>query len=286
MRAALIALLALLFGSGAVYALPVALATSSLSSITVLCQNSATCINKFLTTSATDARHFETISFLGGSPINSIFDGAASARASFGSLGSSATLALTDYRTGSYIGSSGNSATSAASGVASFTDYLTIHGATGNGILHLLFDVDGTLDNGGSPLFIGSSGRLQVNTTQVALPSGDSLRQFDIPFTFEAEFQLAVSLFSLISLFDNAAHLFPDPYSWSGSANFLNTAEIVGLSITTTSGQPITGATVSALSGTVYGAVPEPGTLSLALAGGMLAFVFIRRSALQARPTA
>jgi len=109
--------------------------------------------------------------------------------------------------------------------------------------------------------------------------SGNSVVTFDIPFSFGTPSELEVSLVADIINGDANA---PNPYSYSGFADFSHTVALTDLEVTDSSGDPISGVTISAASGTAYtldpanSASPEPGT-ELLLGMGLLSIAAMAR---------
>jgi hypothetical protein len=247
---------------------------ASFSVTTTFCQNAspASCIDTSRNLAfISNTQHFSSTSTLGGETVTSLFDGTAFARAAFGSLGASANLTLTDYRDNTYLAPDGPGVFPAAAGIAAFTDYLTIFGRSGSGLLHLSFLVNG-FGSDTAP-FTGpvtaAKAVLEVGNTQTLtdLPRGSSLQQFDVPFTFGTQFKLPVELFAGFFLFDDPTYLsffdrdLTDPYSYTGTVNFADSVNLVGATVTDISHNPISGTSITSLSGFDYAAVPEPYSL-------------------------
>jgi hypothetical protein len=99
---------------------------------------------------------------------------------------------------------------------------------------------------------------------------------------FGTQFQLPVRLVAGIFLVDDPTlfgefgadpSTLPDPYSYVGSANFFDSVVLIGATVTDTSHDPISGTTISSLSGFNYAAVPEPQSLPLLITAAGALFI-------------
>jgi len=88
----------------------------------------------------------------------------------------------------------------------------------------------------------------------------------DFRFQFNTPFRINYDLAATVTL--QARNLDAGEFIWLGGAGFGHTAEILGVAIFDSAGQPIPNATIHSSSGLFYPIVPEPSTLAL-LALGM-----------------
>lgn len=197
------------------------------------------------------------------------------------------SVALTDYRAGSYIEEvPGGGIPFAGSAFATYRDLLTISGPAQLARLQATFGVTGQLDwNGvaaqlcysfafGGPLQGGPCLVEQTLPPQITVTS----QLFPVNSTQEMNFSFDAVVFI-------ADANFADPYTVSATADLAHTITLEELLILGTNGQPIQGITVSSEGEFGYPlsplnqapAIPEPGTAALITAGGVLLAVIRRR---------
>ena len=229
----------------------------------------------------------------------STYQGAAGARAAYGSLGVAAS--------GIHIGASGSTTAVFSAGASFFQDTLTasspLVAPSAPGFVRYVFSVDGALS---APLGQRGTASVQLNIQQGSGPVlglGRLAVQAGDPGTFSAidgnpgDWSLGVGSVSGAGVFGSTLHVpfFGDvdlPITWgspwelkagllaqtahTSNASFLSTAKLVDVQLFDAAHQRITDFTLGSASGTAYLApVPEPATWALCLLG--LVAVSMRR---------
>lgn len=218
------------------------------------------------------------------------FVGSAAGRAGYGDLGASAAA--------SYNGNTDSATVSGAQAFGRQIETMTFAGAAGGGIFRPTFTVDGSLFNvgrtdsqlaffysvGNGPNFLAF--RIQNSRGTISfykpggyvatLPgmtvtgdlanglnvAGSTTFFIDIPMVFGTAFDVSYGLWAA-SLPSSSAGLLT---ASAGDVSFISSARMTGIDVFTAAGQPVSNFTVSAGSGTLYGAggvlpqVPEPAT--------------------------
>jgi len=202
--------------------------------------------------------------------------GSASATSSFGTLGTFATAVVQNYASGTFqVGSSSVGAPFAAVGIAEFVDTWNVINGGSNGFVDLTFSTTGTVTTP-DPHTFGLAGLMVNNTSGTGSVPGTEF--FSLPFTLGTLLPVDVLLFGGVAFLDFAN---PNPYNASGTADFSHTASLSQVEIVNAAGNPISGASISAASGTRYplsplNVVPGPSTLILFVTG-MLGMGLARR---------
>ena len=215
------------------------------------------------------------------------FVGSAAGRAGYGDLGASAAA--------SYSGNSDGFTVAGSQAFGLQTETMTFSGATGGGIFRPTFTVDGSLFNvgrteselgfhysvGNGPHFLAF--RIQNRRGAItyytpggfvaSLPgmsvtgdlvnglnvSGSTTFFIDIPIVFGTAVDVTYGLWAASLPGSSAGQLTAS----AGDVSFISSARMTGIDVYTAAGQAVTAFTVSAGSGTLYGAagvVPEPAT--------------------------
>jgi len=213
--------------------------------------------------------------FLSGGGVGSSLSASASATASFGTLGTFATAIVQNYASGTFqVGSSSGGAPFAAVGIAEFVDTWNVINAGSNGFVDLTFSTTGTVTTS-DPRTFGLASVMVNNTSGGSVPGTES---FSLPFTLGTLLPIDVILFGGVAFLDFPN---PNPYNASGTADFSHTVRLTQVEIVNAAGNPISGASISAGSGTLYplsplNVVPVPSTLILFVTG-MLGMGLARR---------
>lgn len=218
------------------------------------------------------------------------FVGTAAGRAGYGDLGASEAA--------SYSGISGAFTVSGSQAFGLQIETMTFGGAAGAGIFRPTFTLDGSLFNVGrtdSELAFGYSAgngpnllALRIRNSRGALSfytpggyvaslpgmtvtgdgvnglnvAGSTTFSIDIPMVFGTAFDVTYALWAASLPSSSAGQLTAS----AGDVSFISSARMTGIDVYTAAGQAVTAFTVSAGSGTLYGAggvlpqVPEPGT--------------------------
>ena len=220
------------------------------------------------------------------------FDGTASARASYGSLGA---IAHGQY-SGSPVSYSGGTTIAASVGAASFSDTLTAsvsHTYTdlsSSGFVRYRFSVDGgmttpaaqvayfggealtdfRIQHDGGPIFDQLLVHAYAGNTGTASGAGAAGGGWTFGLGTASgggTFESGLFAIDLLKPWDFKAGLIVNAYG-NADADFYNTAKIVGIDLFDSTGQQITEFGLSSASGASYvGAVPEPASIALMLAG-------------------
>jgi hypothetical protein len=202
------------------------------------------------------------------------FTGSAEARATFGDLGTGATLegscALADPTIVNCQGFAGGNGLANAG----FFDEVTVANAPSSGLLALTFTTSGLnqIDCGGlSPCAQGTFARTSYSTGNGWTPVSNGTSSHTLDFGYADGFgDLQLFLESDISCQAG------DTFSCGAISNFLDTLHVTGLSALDASGNPITGATFTTGSGTNYNDVlessptPEPSSGTLFSIGALV----------------
>ena len=236
-----------------------------------------------------------------GPGLNSSYSGNSQASAAYGKLGVAAS--------GTYNGSSDTYATRGAESFATFTESFTIAGTSGEvGYFSPTFSVDGDWGKTGSaavqfqldykvntgPMYLLY--RIQGDITQSPslwhngyVNSMPGLTVGPNSVTGSTQVSIAPILFQYNQAFDLTIGLYASviPYSGSpsiGTADFLHTAELTGISILNSAGQALPDFSISSASGTLYDAmgvrvVPVPAALWLFVSGllGLMSAVRLKQ---------
>ena len=159
-----------------------------------------------------------------------------------------------------------------------------------NGVMHILFDISGNMSSSNySAIDSYTSFTAAASPTPTIGGSGwsygegftDSVSKsldLAIPYFADQATDVRFTLYSYIWINDGAwTSDLPDPYSFFATTDFFNTAALSEILLTDDLGNPLQGATITALSGTEYplsalNAVPIPSALWL-FVSGLLALI-------------
>lgn len=231
---------------------------------------------------------------------SSTYDASASATSTYGSLGASAQLSISNYPSQSYfvpcedrsncgVGTYHGIGLSAASAMAGFDDDLTLSGGFGEAFIVFEFDVEGSSTISSTGGVSSSAGfYMQVNSVGefglVNYGTSQGPRHLvsrPLAVTYNDPFNLDVNFHARIDAFD-----IDDPDSGSydydvlGTAEFGGTATLTGFQLYADKAlqNEITAFTISSASGTVYpgsiNVVPEPISSTLFLLGSAVFGLF------------